>query len=354
MLPRDYFDISEKYIRSCDLLLVLGSSLEIKPVSTLPAIARKNSAKVIYVNLQIIKNVRHVLIRKVIYRFFQKYFNFGIHAKVDDVFKKVMENLNLPVVCEFHPHTHPVLCSEFPIHEDRVFSKESPNQRKRKLNDSPNFERKECHPKIGKTEETVENSSNNSASDDRDEMEIDKDLIVEEKVFISPKKETSDESLPSSASDGVASTPPDPIASTPPDSFVSTPSDPIISTSPDPIVSTSDDIIPTSSDPVVSTSEDIVPTSSDPIVSTPPDPIISTSSDPIAPASPVKPDSTDLEVNHDTIEEITVDKDIESIEETSEAKFCENCPNEADDTQNLTTDSKLDQSPSSNIIENDG
>lgn len=226
-----------------------------------------------------------------------------------------MENLNVPVPREVHPYTLPILHSEFPLHEDRVV-KESQNQRKRKLDYSPNFESKESFPKV---EETIDNCSNNDMSDDRDEIEIDKDLILEEKVFILQEKVNSDEPL---------SPTPDPIASTPPDAIASA-LDPITST-PDPIASAS------------------------------PDPIASASPDPIASTSPVNSDSvmvsqsTDSEVQKDTIQEIAIELDIQPAEEAYEPTVCENCPRESDDTQNLTIDNELDQSPSSNIIEKDG
>ena len=50
-LPRIPWEESVELVRNCDLLLAIGSSLQVSPVNVLPDIALKNSAKLIVINL---------------------------------------------------------------------------------------------------------------------------------------------------------------------------------------------------------------------------------------------------------------------------------------------------------------
>uniref|UniRef100_A0A7E4WAG4 protein acetyllysine N-acetyltransferase n=1 Tax=Panagrellus redivivus TaxID=6233 RepID=A0A7E4WAG4_PANRE len=78
-LCQDYFKKTIPYVRACDLLLVLGTSLQIKPVSTLTAEARRHGAQVVIVNLQTVR-VNKALI---------------IYAEADMVMKHIMDTLEL-------------------------------------------------------------------------------------------------------------------------------------------------------------------------------------------------------------------------------------------------------------------
>ncbi len=50
-LPVKPFMAAQDMVRKADLILVVGTSLEVAPASELPMLARKNGAKIIIVNL---------------------------------------------------------------------------------------------------------------------------------------------------------------------------------------------------------------------------------------------------------------------------------------------------------------
>jgi len=51
-LPYKQVQLAKDATRKCDLMLVIGSSLEVYPASDLPVLAHRNSAKVIIINLE--------------------------------------------------------------------------------------------------------------------------------------------------------------------------------------------------------------------------------------------------------------------------------------------------------------
>lgn len=51
MLPYDILQQAEAAVESCDVMIVVGSSLEVGPVNQMPVIAKRNGAKLIIVNL---------------------------------------------------------------------------------------------------------------------------------------------------------------------------------------------------------------------------------------------------------------------------------------------------------------
>uniref|UniRef100_A0A914ZAW7 protein acetyllysine N-acetyltransferase n=1 Tax=Panagrolaimus superbus TaxID=310955 RepID=A0A914ZAW7_9BILA len=105
-LPDGYASITIPYLKKADLFIVLGSSLQIQPVGSLPSEAKKTrKTKVVYVNLQKIN---------------RKTFDLTIHAPVDAVFRKFMENLQISV--EEKIHDEPVLFSNFSIQQDDVIN----------------------------------------------------------------------------------------------------------------------------------------------------------------------------------------------------------------------------------------
>lgn len=50
MLPMDVWEEAEQHCRKCDLMLIVGSSLEVTPVNGLPVLALQNRARLIIVN----------------------------------------------------------------------------------------------------------------------------------------------------------------------------------------------------------------------------------------------------------------------------------------------------------------
>uniref|UniRef100_A0AC34QIS7 Deacetylase sirtuin-type domain-containing protein n=1 Tax=Panagrolaimus sp. JU765 TaxID=591449 RepID=A0AC34QIS7_9BILA len=104
-LPGKYFELSERYVKSADLLVVLGSSLEINPVGDLPKLAKSHKIKTVAVNLQDIKKCG---------------ITYKIHARVDDVMEKVMSLLHIQFNPEIHYYHKPIMHSTFPLSEDNL------------------------------------------------------------------------------------------------------------------------------------------------------------------------------------------------------------------------------------------
>uniref|UniRef100_A0AC34GBM8 Deacetylase sirtuin-type domain-containing protein n=1 Tax=Panagrolaimus sp. ES5 TaxID=591445 RepID=A0AC34GBM8_9BILA len=101
-LPDGYASKTVPYLKKADLFIVLGSSLQIQPVGSMPNVAKKaGKTKVVYVNLQKIN---------------RKQFDLTIHAPVDVVFRKVMDGLKISV--EEKIHDEPVKFSKFPLEHD--------------------------------------------------------------------------------------------------------------------------------------------------------------------------------------------------------------------------------------------
>jgi NAD-dependent deacetylase len=50
MLPWQTMKAAQKHTRAADLMLVIGTSLEVAPAGDLPELARKNGAKLIFIN----------------------------------------------------------------------------------------------------------------------------------------------------------------------------------------------------------------------------------------------------------------------------------------------------------------
>uniref|UniRef100_A0AC35FVX2 Deacetylase sirtuin-type domain-containing protein n=1 Tax=Panagrolaimus sp. PS1159 TaxID=55785 RepID=A0AC35FVX2_9BILA len=100
----EYASVTIPYLKKADLFIVLGSSLQIQPVGSLPTVAKKTqNVKVAYVNLQKIN---------------KKIFDLTIHAPVDKVFRKIMENLEIPVEEKFYDE--PVIFSKFSLEQDGI------------------------------------------------------------------------------------------------------------------------------------------------------------------------------------------------------------------------------------------
>ena len=51
-LPYKQVKLAKDAVRKCDLMIVIGSSLEVYPASDLPVLAHRNNAKIIIINLQ--------------------------------------------------------------------------------------------------------------------------------------------------------------------------------------------------------------------------------------------------------------------------------------------------------------
>ncbi|CAD5220839.1 unnamed protein product [Bursaphelenchus xylophilus] len=80
-LPEPDYTRALKVANSADLVLCLGSSLQIEPVGSLPLKCKKKGAKIVTVNLQ---NTR-----------IEKKVDLPIHRKVDEVMSRLLNHLNL-------------------------------------------------------------------------------------------------------------------------------------------------------------------------------------------------------------------------------------------------------------------
>lgn len=86
-LPADDMRVSEMVCKCADLCLCLGTSLQIMPVGNYPLLSKKNSAKVVVVNLQKTRVDKHA--------------DLVINCKLDTLFKMLFErflnvNIELP------------------------------------------------------------------------------------------------------------------------------------------------------------------------------------------------------------------------------------------------------------------
>lgn len=64
-LPYKQVQLAKDAVRKCDLMIVIGSSLEVYPASDLPVLAYRNSARIIIINLQPtpLDNIADIVIR---------------------------------------------------------------------------------------------------------------------------------------------------------------------------------------------------------------------------------------------------------------------------------------------------
>jgi thiamine pyrophosphate-dependent acetolactate synthase large subunit-like protein len=82
-LPEDQLQMSEEHARGADLVLCLGTSLQIRPICNLPNITKRNGGCVVIVNLQ--RTPKHKLADLV------------LHARCDEVMQQVMHELQRPI-----------------------------------------------------------------------------------------------------------------------------------------------------------------------------------------------------------------------------------------------------------------
>ena len=82
-LPDDKLDASEVHAREADLVICLGTSLQIRPICNLPNVAKRNGGRVAIVNLQ--KTPKN------------KIADLVIHGKCDEVLQQVMQALGRPL-----------------------------------------------------------------------------------------------------------------------------------------------------------------------------------------------------------------------------------------------------------------
>ena len=83
-LPEDQLKNSESHAGEADVILCLGTSLQIRPVCQIPLITRRKGGAICIVNLQ--KTPKHRSAALV------------VHARCDDVMRLVMTRLALPVL----------------------------------------------------------------------------------------------------------------------------------------------------------------------------------------------------------------------------------------------------------------
>lgn len=79
-LPYKDLQDAQQDAKKCDVMLVIGSSLEVEPASSLPTVAKRNGAKVIMINLEP--------------TFFDKHADVVIHQDVAQVLPLVLECLD--------------------------------------------------------------------------------------------------------------------------------------------------------------------------------------------------------------------------------------------------------------------
>ena len=82
-LPEPDYKLAQLYIRQADLVLCLGTTLQINPVGDLPLVAKKKGAKLVTVNLQKTKHERKA--------------DLVINGRLDQVFEMVMRQLGFEV-----------------------------------------------------------------------------------------------------------------------------------------------------------------------------------------------------------------------------------------------------------------
>jgi NAD+-dependent protein deacetylase sirtuin 6 len=82
-LPEDQLEASEEHARDADLVICLGTSLQIRPICNLPNVAKRHGGRVAIVNLQ--KTPKNKLADVV------------IHGKCDEVMQQVMQELQRPL-----------------------------------------------------------------------------------------------------------------------------------------------------------------------------------------------------------------------------------------------------------------
>lgn len=82
-LPDDKLDASEAHARDADLVVCLGTSLQIRPICNLPNVTKRGGGKVAIVNLQ--KTPKNKLADLV------------IHGNCDQVMQQVMHALQRPI-----------------------------------------------------------------------------------------------------------------------------------------------------------------------------------------------------------------------------------------------------------------
>jgi thiamine pyrophosphate-dependent acetolactate synthase large subunit-like protein len=75
-LPEEQLSLAEEHARSADLIVCLGTSLQIRPICNLPLITKRNGGNVAIVNLQKTPKNKHA--------------DLVIHARCDEVMQQVM------------------------------------------------------------------------------------------------------------------------------------------------------------------------------------------------------------------------------------------------------------------------
>ena len=51
-LPQDIYQQAEQAVRNCDLMIIVGTSLNVAPANELPTLARQSGAGIISINLE--------------------------------------------------------------------------------------------------------------------------------------------------------------------------------------------------------------------------------------------------------------------------------------------------------------
>ncbi|KAI1717163.1 sir2 family domain-containing protein [Ditylenchus destructor] len=115
-LPEPDFEIAEDFSKASDLSLCLGTTLQITPVGNLPLRCKKNSGKMVTINLQRTKHAKKT--------------DLVINGKVDEVFRHVMRFLDISVDETYDPNL--IIMNRISIHPLPMKKKTT---RKRKIAD---------------------------------------------------------------------------------------------------------------------------------------------------------------------------------------------------------------------------
>ncbi len=79
-LPYKELQAAQQDARQCDCMLIIGSSLEVEPAASLPALAKRNGAKVVMINLE--------------ETFFDNHADIVIHGDAAQILPQIVECLN--------------------------------------------------------------------------------------------------------------------------------------------------------------------------------------------------------------------------------------------------------------------
>ncbi|GMT18814.1 hypothetical protein PFISCL1PPCAC_10111 [Pristionchus fissidentatus] len=159
-LPEPQYTTSCKFACDADLVLCLGTSLQIVPVGNYPLSVKRNGGKIVTVNLQKTKH--------------EKKADLAIHAKVDQVMAKLMAAMGLSIDhLKEVPIDEPILESAHPMFK---FEEKKKNKRMKK----EEIKEEETEEKKVKKEEENQETSEEKIEEEKSEVIIREEEKIEE------------------------------------------------------------------------------------------------------------------------------------------------------------------------------